>query len=136
MFKIIMTNFSLEKLFWIFKKRLFWILLIGMIGAGAAGVYAYKNQSSSYLAQVSFYVYSNPDYITSNNVNQSSNDIAQAKSLVSSYLEILRSKTFIQKIQEDTGLPYSVQALRSSIWATTVQNTALFNVYVICPMQA
>ena len=138
MFEIILSNFHLEKIFWILKIKLKYILLVSILFALVLGVYANYSRTSTYVAQISLYVYSNPDYITDTSVNINSSDFSQARNLVSSYMQILRSKTFLNKVQKETGLPYSIEYIRSNISAASIANTAVFivNVYDTNPVNA
>lgn len=133
MFETILTNFHLEKILWVFKVKLKYIILVSILFALAAGAYADYSRTSTYVAQISFYVYSNPDYITDSSVNINSSEVSQAKSLLASYMQILRSKTFLEKVREDTGLPYSASYIRSCISASAVENTPVFVVSVYNP---
>ena len=133
MFEILISNFHLEKIFWILKVKLKYILLISILFALAMGLYANYTRTSTYVAQISFYVYSNPDYITDPTVNISSSDFSQATKLVSSYMQIIRSKTFLTKVLEETDLPYSVGYIRNSISSAPIENTAVFIVSVFNP---
>lgn len=131
MFEIILSNFHLEKILWILKVKFKYIFLITILFALGMGVYANYTRTSTYLAQISFYVYSNPDYITDPSVNINSSDFVQAKNLVSSYMQIIRSKTFLEKLQEETGLSYSTEYIKSNISSTSIENTAVFTVNVV-----
>lgn len=133
MFETILSNFHLEKIFWILKVKLKYILLVSILFALLAGVYANYTRTSTYLAQISFYVYSNPDYITDSNININGSDLSQARNLVPSYMQILRSQTFLNKLQEETGLPYSAEYIRSNISASSIEDTAVFVVSVFNP---
>lgn len=134
MLETIISNFNLEKILWIFKTKLKYIVLITIIFALGAGYYAYYTRTSTYVAQISFYVYSNPEYITDPTVNINSSDFTQATRLVASYMQIIRSRTFLRKVLEETGLPYSVEYLRASISSTPVENTATFYINVTNPI--
>ena len=138
MFKTILSNFHLEKIIWILKVKLKYILFFSILFALGGGIYANYTSTSTYVAQISFYVYSNPDYITDSSVNINSSDFIQARNLVSSYMQILRSRTFLAKVQEETGLPYSIEYIRSCISASSVESTAVFvvSVYNSNPMDA
>lgn len=132
MFKTIINNFHLEKLIWIIKSKFLYMLLAALIGAVLTGGYATLTQTSTYRAQISFYVYSNPDYVTDTGVNLSSSDITQANSLLTSYMQILNSATFLNEIIDYTGLEqYTVEALQKRITAAAVSNTAVFKVSVL-----
>ena len=132
MFKTVINNFHLEKLIWIIKSKLLYMILAALIGAVLMGGYASVTQTSTYRAQISFYVYSNPDYVTDTGVNLSSSDITQANSLLTSYMQILNSATFLNEIIEYTGLTnYTVDGLQKRITASAVSNTAVFKVSVL-----
>ena len=64
MFKIILTNFNLEKIFWIMKSRIKYMILAALLLAAGGGILAAWKQNTTYMAKISFYVYSNPDYVT------------------------------------------------------------------------
>ncbi len=131
MFKTILSNFHLEKIFWTLKKKVIYIFLCTVLLGLLGGVYASCTSTSYYMAQITFYVYSNPDYITDSSVNIGSSDISQAKNLISSYMQILKSRTFLEKVQEATGTTYSTEYLKTRISARAVENTAAFTVSVI-----
>ena len=133
MFETILTNFHLEKIFWIIKTKLKYLLLATIVAALLAGIYANYTRTSTYSAQISFYVYSNPAYITDPTVNINSSDFSQARNLVSSYMQILRSKTFLNKLIKEIGLSYSPDYLKGNINASSIENTAVFIVNVSNP---
>ncbi len=133
MFKIILTNFHLEKIFWIIKKNLKYMILAALIGALAGGYYASTIQTSTYVATISFYVYTNPDYITDTGVNLSTSEITQAKNLLPSYMQILKSNTFLNKVLAELGLDelgYTTGYLKRRIGSSAISNTAVFTVSV------
>lgn len=133
MFKTILANFHLEKIFWIIKKSLKYMILFGLVCALLAGAFGYTRQSSTYVAQISFYVYSNPEYITDTGVNLSTSEVSQARSLLASYMQILKSNRFLNMVLESLGmdeLGYTAAYLKSRIGATAVNNTTVFVVSV------
>lgn len=133
MFKTILANFHLEKIFWIIKKNLKYMILVGLIFGLLAGAFAYTRQSATYVAQISFYVYSNPDYITDTGVNLSTSEVSQARSLLASYMQILKSNRFLNMVLESLGmdeLGYTTTYLKKRIGASAVNNTTVFIVSV------
>lgn len=133
MFKTILQNFHFEKLFWIFKKKLKYIILIGLITGALGGGYGYLTKSEIYAAQISLYVYSKPDYINDNGINLSSADLSEASYLLNSYIQILTSRSFLQSIIDEAGLDsrrYSPNYLARNIQSSTVNGTAVFRVTV------
>lgn len=140
MFKIILSNFHIEKIMWIIKSNILYMILSGLLLATATGVYGNLNHNYTYMATVSFYAYNNPDYITDSNVNQSANDINQAKYLLDSYMQILNSETFLSQVNANLDFSRTIKQLRDSIGAEAVDNTAVFKVYVfdddpLCAME-
>lgn len=132
MFKTILNNFHLEKLIWIVKSKLMYMIVVALTGAILAGGYAYMNQTSTYCAEISFYVYSNPDYVTNTGINLSSSEITQASTLLTSYKQILLSNSFLSKLIQYTGLEEycTVPYLQKRISASAVSGTAVFEVRV------
>lgn len=132
MFENILTNFHLEKILWIIKSKLKYMILIGLIGAILGAGYSIVTGADIYQAQISFYVYSNPNYVTDTGINQSSNDITQASGLLPSYMQILNSNSFLSKVIEELELEdyYTPEKLRKSIKANSVSGTAVFKVAV------
>ena len=132
MFSNILTNFHLEKLIWIFKTNLKKIFLFTLIGAVIGGAVALCVDENTYEAEISFYVYSNPDYASESSVNISASEVTSASKLLSSYMQILSSNTFLNKIIEEAGLQDELdkEDLREIISAEAVSNTAVFIVTV------
>lgn len=132
MFKIILSNLHLEKILWIVKSKLKYMILSALLLAVLAGSYGYFFQSATYMATISFYVYSNPDYATDSGVNISSSEVTSARSLLPSYMQILNSNSFLSQVivAADLENEYSVGMLKQRIGATAVENTAVFNVTV------
>jgi len=132
MFKTILSNFHLEKIIWSVKIKWKYIVVLVLIMSLAFGALAYYTQTSTYLAKISLYVYSSPDYVIDTGVNLSSSDFAQAKTLLDSYMQIINSNTFLKEVIKEAGLEdtYTVSELRKNIKAEAIANTAVFNVSV------
>lgn len=133
MFKIIINNLHLEKILWIIKTKLKYMILIGLICGILAGGFTFVTRTNTYAAEISFYVYSNPDYINDSGINLSTGEIGQASSLLTSYLHILQSQSFLQSVIDEAGLSeqnYTATGLSNAISAYAVQGTAVFNVVV------
>lgn len=133
MFNIIIQNFHLEKLFWIIKTKLKYIILCGLMAGVFAGALTYFTRTETYMAQISLYVYTNPDYITDNGINISASDITNANALLSSYTQILKSNSFLSSVIEDANLDpevYSISELKKNISSSAVSGTAVFKVSV------
>ena len=131
MLKIIIANFHLEKILWIIKKNIGYMVFVGLVAALLFGGYAYATRSSVYQAKLSFYAYSDPNYVSDTSVNITYSEVNQAKNLISSYTQILKSDTFLEALKEETGLNYSTSYLKSIISTSAVSDTAVFYVYVL-----
>lgn len=129
-FKTIMSNFHIEKIFWIIKKKLKYMILSGLLCAILIGVYGYFTQVSLYRADITFYVYSNIEYVSDSGANLNTSEVTQAKTLLDSYMQIIKSKSFLNSVIEELGIDYTATELRKMISSTSVNNTAVFSVSV------
>ncbi len=133
MFKIIINNLHLEKILWILKTKLKYMILFSLICGILAGAFTFFTRKNIYAAEISLYVYSNPDYINDSGINLSSGEINQASGLLTSYLHILQSQSFLNSVIEAADLEekgYTPEGLTRAISAYAVQGTAVFNVVV------
>lgn len=133
MLKTIVNNFHVEKLFWIIKTKLKYMILAGLICGVLTGTLTYFTRQNTYAAQITFYVYSNPDYINDSGINLSSSEVANASALLSSYLQILKSDSFLTSVIESSGIDplyYTPNILKKEISASAVSGTAVFKVVV------
>lgn len=130
MIETILSNFHLEKILWIVKKRLALMLIIGAMCGAAGGAFAMLTNENTYTASVSFFVYSNPDYVSDTSVNMSGQELALAKSLVQSYTLVLKSDTVMNAVIEQLDLPYAPKQLAASINYQMVEDTSVFYITV------
>ena len=136
MLKTILQNFHLEKIFWIIKTKLKYMILIGLIVGAITGGGSFLFRQDIYAAQISLYVYSKPDYVNDNGINLSSSDLSEASSLLNSYMQILKSRSFLTSIIEEAELDpryYTPAYLAKNIQASAVGGTAVFKVTVYDP---
>ncbi len=131
MIETILNNFHLEKILWIVKKKIAFMIIFAMLGGAAAGAFAFLTNQNYYQASVSFYVYGSADYKYDTSVNISNSDFTLAKNLVQSYTRVLKSNTVLDMVLEDTGLAYTTEQLYSMISYTSVEGTAIFYVNVV-----
>ena len=133
MLKTILQNFHLEKMFWIIKTKLKYIILIGLIVGALVGGYTYMTREDVYAAQISLYVYSKPDYVNDNGINLSTSDLNEASYLLNSYMQILTSRSFLESIIEEAELDprrYTPNSLANRIYSNAIGGTAVFKVTV------
>ena len=82
MLETILNNFHLEKILWILRKRIAYIVILGVLGGMAGGAYAYLTGRTPYWAEGSFFVYSDPRYVYDSSLNISNSQITPAENLV------------------------------------------------------
>lgn len=130
MFSIILKNFHLEKILWIIKTKLIYMILVGALAATAVALVGTEIQSSRYMAEVQFYAYTSPDYVDDSDASQSAAEVSQARTLLASYMQIIKSKNFLNSVLEKAEYDMSVSELSTNITAEAVENTAAFYVRV------
>ncbi|WP_026506642.1 polysaccharide biosynthesis tyrosine autokinase [Butyrivibrio sp. MC2013] len=130
MFETIVYNLNFARIIDILKRHLAVIIIAFCLGGIAGGTYAALTGTPTYLASVSFYVYSNPDYINDTSVNISSSDVNAAKNLIDSYMMVLKSDSVLNTIIDNLELNMSSRQLNGMISSRAVEGTAVFYVYV------
>lgn len=130
MIETIISNFNITRILYILKKSIIALVLFAAIGAALGGVYAQSQRSSTYRAQVSFYLYSKQDYMIDSGAYVNSNDFSYAKNLIQSYTLVLKSDTVLSKVIENAGLTMSSASLAGKIASSTADNTSVFYIYV------
>ena len=131
MLNTILENFHVEKIFTALRKKLQYMIIAGVLAALLCAAFGNRFSYTTYRAGVSFYVYSNPNNINDMGVNQTTTEISQANRLITSYVQVLKSSTFLSAVVDELGLEgYTVERLQRSIGTRAVNDTAIFNVYV------
>lgn len=138
MFSIILKNFHLEKILWIIKTKIIYMILVAVLFATAAGLVGVRIQSSRYMSEVQFYAYTSPDYVEDSDASQSAAEVSLARTLLASYMQIIKSKNFLNSVIESAEYDIKVSELSANISAEAVENTAAFyvRVYSEDPLQS
>ena len=113
--------------------KLWIILLTAALCAGIAFSYAYYKVTPQYQSSVLLYVNNSSFSLSSANFSINSGDISAAKSLVSTYLVILDTRSTLEEVIEKADLNCSYGTLSRMISATAVNNTEIFRVTVTAP---
>ena len=122
---------DLQKLL-LFYVRKWWLLLLCALAAGVLAFYVTQNFITPlYKASVTVYVNNvgsdqKINYITGTNLDT-------AQKLVSTYVNIIKSDSVLEKVIQEAGLEYSAQELRSVMSAVQVGETELFKVSITHP---
>lgn len=120
---------DLSRLFKALKKNFWLILLAGLIVAGIAFLYVSLFVEPSYSSEVVLYVNS-MSVMINDKTYVSQSEIYAARSLVQTYIEILKNEETLSQIIALTGVEYSPGQLKGMI-STVVQNsTEIFSVVV------
>ena len=114
--------------------RRIWIILLCALTAGAlAYVYTANFITPLYRASVTIYVNNlsaqaaqSVDYISAGN-------LATSQQLVNTYVNIIRSRTVLEKVVEETGMNVTADDIRDMLSASSIDETEIFEVYVTSP---
>lgn len=126
-----MLEIDLQKLLMAYLRKWWLILLCGVLVAVGAFIYTTKFVTPLYRASVTIYVNNSRsnqqiDYVSGSN-------LAASQQLVSTYSNIIKSDTVLEKVVEKSNLNYSADQLRKIMSAAQVDKTELFNVYIVHP---
>ena len=80
-----------------------------------------------YTASVSIYV-NNTKGIQSNKIETT--DLTASQQLVNTYIEIIKSESFLEKVRSASGFSYSVKEIRNMMKANAVSETEIFQVSI------
>jgi len=119
---------NLKRIFYVLWKRLWMILLVGVVLGTIALSYALFFITPTYSAKAQLYV--NNNYVGSPGF--SSSQISAAQSLADTYMVIMVSHNVLDDVAQRTGLGYSYAQIRSMVSATSINETEVFEVRVTC----
>lgn len=109
-------------------SRAWIVILAGVICAAAAFSYAYFLIAPTYASSVTIYV--NNTYV--DNQGFSSSQLTAAQDLADTYMVILKSRSVLDKVAEQTNLGYTTKGLSAMISAHAINETEVFAVEVTC----
>lgn len=120
--------FDIGKLIALLWKHVVLILTCGIIGAAALFLYARAFLTPLYQANALLFTNSNTISIGSYEVGSSY--LRDESSTIGTYIEIMRSRSNMELVKEQSGLPYSVGSLRGMVSARQITQTGLFQISV------
>ena len=123
--------FDLGKIFALLWKHVALILTCGIIGAAALFMYARMFITPMYQANALLFV--NNSSLTIGSLDLGNTNLNNASSYVSTYVEILKSRSNMELVIEQSGVPYTYERLRGMVSANAVNTTGLFQVSVTSP---
>lgn len=121
---------DLRKIFSMLKKKLIFIGIIALIGAVLAGCITNFFIEPKYTASIKMHVYSSSDNRIGANSSISSSEIDASQKLVNTYLVVVTSKTFTEKVADKVGGDITAKQIRSMMSCAQIQDTLAFQVNV------
>ena len=121
----------------LFSKSLV-IILIALLVGSLVFVATYSFITPTYKATASIYVNNSSVSLGATRLTISNSELNASNNLVFTYIYILQSRTTLEDVIEQAALPYTFKQLREMVKATSVPNTAAFDVTVTStsPMEA
>lgn len=121
---------DLKKIFTMLKKRLIFIVLVGLIGATISGCVTNFFITPQYTTNVKLYVSSNTDNLLGSGGSISQNELDASTRLVNTYLVVVRSDNFLEKVADRLGDGTTASSIKSMISCSQIDETLAFQVNV------
>ena len=118
---------KLAKALW---HRAFIILICAMMLGAGAFYWTYRKVYTTYRSTALLYVNNNSLSLGSAKLSLSTGDIKAVNNLMETYSVILTSRTTLNEIIAETGIPYAYEDLVKMIKTETVGDTAIFKISV------
>lgn len=111
-------------------KRL-WIIVLAMLVCGG-GMFWYTKfiVPEQFTAKAMLYVNNSSISLGSASLSISSADITAAKSLVDTYVVVLKSRSVLNEVITQTGVQYNYNSIKNMISAESVDETEIFEISV------
>lgn len=122
------NEITLQEIFFILWHKVVVIILCAVIGGGASFAFTKFLIAPEYTAKVTMYVNNSEGR---NDTYMNINDINASQKLVSTYVEILKSDTVLNKVIEALEMDYTPSNIRNMMSASSVNGTEIFEVKVV-----
>lgn len=123
-------NIDLRKIFSMLKKKAIFIVVIALIGAIIAGCITNFFIEPKYTANIKMHVYSNSDNLLGVNGSISPSELEASQRLVNTYLVVVTSRTFTEKVADKLDNQVSAAQIRSMMSTSPITDTLAFQVSV------
>lgn len=124
-----MEELDLKELFNMFWTRKVHIILITLIFMVVGIIYSYVFVSPVYMSYTTLLLATSSDTSTSSDTITTT-DITLNNNLVSTYTELIKSKTVLRQVINNLGINKSEDSLKSSISVSAVKSTQLIQINV------
>lgn len=118
---------DLKRLFFEVLKRLWLILLVGIICGASVFVYAKFFITPQYKATATIYI---QNYTGDNDKKIYSSDLSASQNLVTTYQGLFTSDNVLNKVKEKLGDNYSADAIRAAFTAEAVEDTPILKISI------
>lgn len=124
-----MEEINLKELFDYIKERLLFIVSITLFIAALGGLYSIFIKTPMYKSTATVLLVS--DDGTSSTTSTTQSDVNLNKSLVSTYSELVKSRTVVKTVIDNLSLDYKIDDLTSKITVSNVSDTEIIKIQVI-----
>lgn len=121
---------DLSKIFSTLKKKIVFILLIALVGTTIAGCITNFFITPKYTASVQLHVYSNSNNRIGSSSSISSGDYDASQKLVNTYLVVVKSNTFREKVADKLGGDITANQIKKMVSCAQIEDTLAFQVNV------
>ena len=118
---------DLKRLFFEVLKRLWLILLVGIVCGSGIFLYAKFFITPQYKATATIYI---QNYTGENDEKIYSSDLSASQNLVTTYQGLLTSDNVLNRVKEKLGDNYNVDAIRASFTAEAVEDTPILKISI------
>ena len=125
-----LIEIDIKRLWNAVRRRLWLVALVSVISAVTAFFYTVYMITPLYNSSALFYVNNNDISIDKTSVSLTAGDISAAKSIVETYLVIMKSRACLTDVIDYADLDYSYGQLAGMISAAPVSSTEVFQVTV------
>lgn len=127
-----MEELDLIDLFYMIKKRLWLLMVMGILAAGSAYLYSNYVMVPQYATSAKLWLGKPADYNTGDTSNSAitAADIQMNQRLITTYAAIAKTEPILSKVKEALPFNTSVRYLKSIIRINLLNDTEIIQVYV------
>lgn len=123
-----MEEISIQELFFILRKWIVMVLLLFIISVTTAGIISYNVLQPVYETFTTLMIGKSNEYQTYNSIEY--NDLVLNQKLVSTYGELVKSRTVTDKVITNLGLDISYNDFRNKVSVNSVKDTEIIKIQV------
>lgn len=120
---------DLRAIFFTLRKKLVFMVLVALICAAVAGCFTNFFVEPKYTATITLCAYNDNNRIGTDG-SITSSEIDASQNLVNTYLEILKSYTFLEKVADNLDYELTPSAIKGMLACGKVEDTFIFKVQV------